>query len=571
MLLGERTTLDDRVRDAFIETGTIHLLVISGFNVAVVAGLLELILRLVGIPWRMRVGLLAAGLGGYSVLTGWQPPVVRAMLMAWVVLGALTLDRVISWPNTLAAAALLILWLNPSQLFDPGFQLSFGAVLSLMVFTPRWVPWLERQVAWMRPAWARRYLALSIGTTAAIWTGLSPVLAFDFHLLSPISLIANLLIAPLMSVLIAVGTGVLLLGTVLEPIVGWSQGVLELVLRATLTAVAWCHAVPGGYWYVGRPSAWMLGGYYGLILLSLVRGRLGWTTGRVCIAWSAAAVVWLWSLVATQAASSRWLQVDVLDVGHGDSLLIRTPRGLTVLVDGGTREAGQFRVVPYLRASGIRRLDAVLLTHWDEDHIGGVIPVLEEVGVGRLLTNGTWHDTMSARAIERLVASRQIPVIPLGAGVMLGGDAGDVMDVLHPPRGLVPGTPPASNDNSVVLKVTRGSISLLFCGDIEEGGLPWLLGAGDRLRSTVLKVPHHGSRLGSLGERFFGVVEPQVAILSVGRLHHLPAPETLGALERTGAVLLSTCRDGAVRLRTDGRRLDVHTFRTQRKRRLEPA
>jgi competence protein ComEC len=137
------------------------------------------------------------------------------------------------------------------------------------------------------------------------------------------------------------------------------------------------------------------------------------------------------------------------------------------------------------------------------------------------------------------------------------------LEVLHPPPGLVPGAAPESNDNSVVLKVTKGSVSVLLCGDIEEAGLPWLLQAGRPLGSTVLKVPHHGSRLGTVGERFFDAVQPQIAILSVGRLHHLPTAETLHALQGTGARIYSTREDGAIHLRTDGHRLEIRTFKTR--------
>ena len=142
-LLGARTEMEEDIEEAFVTTGTIHLLVISGFNVGIIALLLEWLLKLLGVPWRLRLAGGALGVGGYCLLTGLAPPVARATVMAWVVLGAFALDRVISWPNTAAAAALVILWVEPSQLFDPGFQLSFGAVLSLLAFARGWSAWVE--------------------------------------------------------------------------------------------------------------------------------------------------------------------------------------------------------------------------------------------------------------------------------------------------------------------------------------------------------------------------------------------------------------------------------------------
>ena len=139
------------------------------------------------------------------------------------------------------------------------------------------------------------------------------------------------------------------------------------------------------------------------------------------------------------------------------------------------------------------------------------------------------------------------------------------IDVLHPPRGLVPGVAPESNDNSVVLNVTMGTVSLLLTGDIEEAGLPWLLDTGAVQGVTVLKVPHHGSRLGEAGARLFSEARPHVAIVSVGRTHHLPSWQTMELAQRSGAVLLSTREDGAIQMRTDGRRLEIQTFRSRKR------
>lgn len=137
------------------------------------------------------------------------------------------------------------------------------------------------------------------------------------------------------------------------------------------------------------------------------------------------------------------------------------------------------------------------------------------------------------------------------------------MRVLHPPPAFVPGTQPSSNDNSVVMKLTKQGVSLLLCGDIEEDGIPWLMTWDEMLRSTVLKVPHHGSALGRWGRAFVERTQPEVAVISVGRLHHLPSPAILQDLEGTGAQILLTRRDGAITVRTDGTRLLVKTFRQQ--------
>ena len=561
LLLGQRVALEERLKDAFVETGTIHLLVISGFNVGLIAVLLELIFRVLGLPWRLRLAGSAVLLGGYCLLTGLQPPVVRATLMAWVVLGAYAMDRVISWPNTLAAASLLILWVNPTQLFDPSFQLSFGAVASLLLFTSSWSAWLDLRLGWM-PAWLRRYVTLSLSATGAVWAGLAPVLAWYFHLVAPVSVLANLLLAPLMSALVSVGTAALMIGTCIGAAVGWSAGLLHLLLEATRRCVAWCHAIPGGYWFVPHPSVWWLAGYYLLVALTLLRRRLRWSHGHMAIGWAIGLLLWAGSSVILHAQRSRQLTVDVMDVGHGDSILVRTPGGQAILVDAGSQEAGRYQVIPFLRYAGITSLDALVLTHTDEDHLGGAIPLLQQITVKQLLTNGVRGDTMSARQVRALASARGIPETVLAAGMTLEGDPRAVIQALHPPAGLVPGVAPKSNDNSVVLRVAKGNVSILLTGDIEEEGLPWLLRANAALlHASVLKVPHHGSRLGRAGAEFFRAVSPRVAMLSVGRAHHLPARETLEALRHIGAHLYSTRDDGAIHMQTDGEHLYVRGFR----------
>ena len=172
---------------------------------------------------------------------------------------------------------------------------------------------------------------------------------------------------------------------------------------------------------------------------------------------------------------------------------------------------------------------------------------------------------MSARRIRRVTAERRIPTEALAAGMTLSLGPRMTVQVLHPPAGLVPGVEPAGNDNSAVLRVTMGSVSMLLTGDIEEAGLPVLLRNAAGLRSDVLKVPHHGSRLGLAGEALLAAVRPEIAVLSVGRLHHLPARETLDQLARQDVPTLSTRDAGAIQLRTDGTRLQVRTFKGGRR------
>ncbi len=551
-LLGQRTTLDESLKRAFVETGTIHLLVVSGFNVGLIAWLLELGLRWIGCSLRPRLLLSGLCLLGYCLLTGMQAPVLRATVMAWVVLGAIGLDRVIHWPNTLAAAAIAILCMDPLQVFDPGFQLSFGAVASLVLFTPR----LPTTLSWLA-----RATMMTLTSTCAVWIGLWPLLAWYFHLMAPVSIVANLLLVPLVSVLVSVGTVMMLAGAVVTPLVAWSAGLFSVLLEMIVACVRWCHQIPGGWWVIGHPSWWLIAGYYGLVVVTLMRRRLRLSHGQLLACWLLGLNLCVWSSAIARIRQAVWLEVTTLDVGHGDALIIRTPSRQTLLVDTGTQEAGQYVVVPFLRYQGIGTIDALILTHFDEDHLGGAIPLLQSARVRRVFTNGGQPTTPTGHQVLALARAQQIPIEPLSAGLRMTGLVGADMAILHPPRDGVPGTRRESNDNSVVIRLSRARVSGLLCGDIEEAGLPWLLAWGERLRSTILKVPHHGSALGSSSRAFLEQVAPSVAILSVGRRHGLPSMKTLKDLNAVSAQILSTRQDGAVTIRTDGVRLLVTSYR----------
>ena len=566
LLLGSRAELDDAVREGFQVTGTMHLLVISGSHVGLIAVGLELLLRLCGIPWRARLFATALGLGGYCLLTGLSPPVLRATAMGWALLAALALDRAILWGNVLAAAALILLWMNPAQLFDPSFQLSFGAVWSLIALAPSVTRALARGIAWLRPAGLRRALALCAGATTAVWIGLLPLLAWYFSLVAPIALPANVLVTPLISLAVMLGSGGVLLAAIAEPLATWTIAPLHAVLELTLRVVGACQALPGGWWVVGRPAPGWCVAYYGALASGIwLRGRavparrIGWLAAALLIG---ATVVW----AGHRAWTSRWLRVDVIDVGHGDSILVRAG-GAAVLIDAGTEAAGRWRVVPFLRHEGVGRLEAVIVTHPDADHVGGVVPVLRAVRVGRVLTNGTADDTMAVRRVHEALRARRIPQHTVHAG--MSWRYGDVtVDVLHPPASLVAGVESHANDNSIVVRVTKGQIRMVLTGDLEEFGAPVLLAAGRALSADVLQIPHHGSRLGPWTAALLDAVRPRVALLSAGRRPGLPAAATLDVYARRRVPVLSTAADGAIHLRTDGRRLDIRTHRGGRRMRL---
>lgn len=552
MVLGDRSEVDEATAEAFRASGTYHVLALSGAQVALLAGLVVFALRWFrASPW-MQAVVTATAIGLYSLLVGADVPVVRAALMASAVLAGRALELDADPANLLGTAALVLLADRPAAAADVGFQLSFGATLGILALAgplTRGVPRMPLR------------LDLAVAASVAAQCALAPVLAGWFHRLAPAAVLLNIAAVPLSGAVLLAGLAVLLaapLGPGPAQIAGdvaWiaaralrlsgDLGPLEpwLDLRVaapTLLAVA-LHAAGLGLLYRGRR-----GGGLGLLLachLALVAGRL------------------------SRPADGR-LHLEVIDVGQGDSLLLRSPSGRGILVDaGGSRDPrfdpGERRVAPQLWRQGVHRLDALLVTHAHPDHVGGAPFLLRAFRVAQLWEGPAPLDDPAWRRVDAGLNGGGAARVTVAAGMSVDWD-GVRISVLGPQR---PRRPPRSvrNEDSVVLDVAFGEVHLLLTGDVAgeaEDGL--------RVpRSFVLKVPHHGSRSSSRGGLIAGA-GARLAIVSAGAHNPFghPHPEVIERYRRSGALVLRTDRDGTVSVATDGQRVWVRTAGEGEERRI---
>lgn len=280
------------------------------------------------------------------------------------------------------------------------------------------------------------------------------------------------------------------------------------------------------------------------------------------------AVAW----VAAYRAGSRTLTVTFFDVGQGDSALVHAPGGRTLLIDGGGRgsgysggsDVGERVIVPGMLLRGVTRLDGIVVTHGDDDHVNGLDTVVNEVPVGMILDPLLPHSAAPYERLRALVQEHGIPVVRARVGQRFDFGRGIGAAVLHP--GLVPvcGTAADLNNNSVVLRLVYGGVSVLFAGDLETEGERQLLARHLPVRSTVLKVPHHGGASEATPE-FVRAVRPELAVISVGRDNPFghPNPAVLERLRAVGARVLRTDIAGAVTVSTDGRTWQAAAYRPQ--------
>lgn len=580
LLLGAREQLDFNRTEAFFRTNTIHFLAISGLHVGILGGSLMYLLRWGLLRRRLALAMVAAAAVLYATMTGADPSAMRAASLVVLLCLALLLERPTLAFNCLAAAALYIVWRNPADLFRAGPQLSFLAVGTLIWFGPQWLRWqekdaLQRLVAAQRPPYQKAMAGLAAwwfrGTivTAAVWATTLPLIMLRFHLVSPVAI----LISPLLTVPIAVA---LLSGFALL-LVGWLWGPLEnllgLLCHGSLwlidTLVFWGSRLPGGYWWVAGPPLWLVTLFYvGLLGWAAAprfasKGRLG--LGLLAI-WM---LLWLGpSLLPARSASK--LECTFLAMGHGCAVVLHLPDGRTVLYDAGrlaSPAGGARSVSSYLWWRGLRRIDAVVISHADVDHYNALPQLLDQFDVGAIYVSPVmWTpttiggkavtDDSAARGVLRRAIERAgVPLIEAwDEQESLPGGAGVRLDFIHPGRAGVAGS---DNANSLVLLVEYQGRRILLTGDVEGAGLATLL-TQEPIDCDVALAPHHGSRR-SDPPGFTAWAKPEWVVISGGFDRN--DTQVLGAYQDHGAQVLHTAYDGAVTIRIEDGNVHVDCFR----------
>jgi competence protein ComEC len=273
--------------------------------------------------------------------------------------------------------------------------------------------------------------------------------------------------------------------------------------------------------------------------------------------------VWVWAVLPHQPV----LSVTFLDVRQGDSAVIRTPGGKTILIDAGGRDAGSRVVVPFLRRNGIGALDLVVMTHPHEDHIGGMPAVLKSTRARVILDSAAPHASGDYEETLRLIHQKRIRYVRAYRGQRITFPDGVRFNTLNPPKSQSSSGQGESelNDRSVVLRMTYKAASFLFAGDAEKETEQSILGSCGSVRSNVLKVAHHGSE-NATSELWLRAVKPEIAVISVGWRNQFghPSPDTLRHLADAGARIYRTDRNGAITITTDGKELHVSTTRKRR-------
>ena len=626
MLLGDRSFVDRAEATNFQKTGVFHVLVVAGLHVGAFTAFLFWAAR------KLRLAPFWTALAALTFICSYvgvveaRPPVLRAALMAALVLIGHLYFRRLDLLNSAAIAALVLLVAKPLAVRDSSFQLTFLAMGSIAGLA---LPWLEETVQpyvralrgwrdvtrdaahtphaaqfridlraalrWLSgklPAIAEkpacdgvvRALAVSLRAwelliiTLALQLGMLPLMAGDFHRVAMSAPVVNLVAVPLTGIIVPLGFLALgsalvvpMIGKVLAIPVGWCVVLLIHIVDWFARFPRWSYRIPG-------PPFWLIVVFFtaAAMMCFAVRGihlRSRWParTAGMVLAASAAAI-------ATFPFSPSWsrgkLELTVLDVGQGDSLLVISPRGKTMLIDaGGTfggfsgheehngPDPGEDAVSPYLWSRGIQKLDIVALTHAHQDHIGGLTAVLQNFRVGTLML-GREESSPALAKLENFARREKIPIVHETRGTTFAWDGAEARFLWPEPAQDAMLTEP-KNDDSLVLHLKYGNREFLLPGDAEKQAENSILSQDDgaTLQADVLKVGHHGSKNSTMTE-FLSAVHPSIAIISAGENNPYghPSPELLARLQSAGAKILRTDRNGAVQVLTDGKALETRCY-----------
>jgi len=580
VVLGIRSDISPSVYEDFRESGTAHILAISGLHMAIIAGiLLSVSVSLFGRQRPTYFLVTLSTLWGYALLAGMSPSVMRAAIMVSLFLFAVYLGRQRSVMTALAFAAAIMVAINPQILWQVGFQLSFAAVTGIVLLAPIFQRWGARTRA-------PNVVVDSFSVTLAAILATLPLITHYFGYVSLVGLPATFLALPALPAVIVLSALVGLVGIfaqVVAQVIGW---VAWLFLGYMTGVVGLFADLPYSSWEVGGMDAYLVWLYYGLFLAALWLGSKRervfseiWSAAKVVGGWLGSVPRWLpaklvifplliiavlvWT-AAIIAPSGGKLAVSILDVGQGDSILITTPSGQHILVDGGpspervAHELGD--ELPFWE----RSIDLVVLTHAHDDHVTGLVEVLGRYHVGEVLEPCFPDESSAYKEWQGLIEEKEIECTCAQAGQQIDLGDGAVIDVLNPPQEPLEGTDSDIDNNGVVLRLSMGDVSFLLTADLYAGGERHLLDQGFDLRSAVLKVGHHGSNT-STTSTFLAAVAPQVAVISAGAENPFshPSSEVMERLEERldEDRIYLTAGDGTVTFTTDGERLWVEMER----------
>ena len=579
ILLGDREKVPETLMDGFLKTGTIHFLAISGLHVGILVVSLHYLLRLLRLNTRYLAMIIILIVFFYAAITGMKPPILRAGIMVAMYYGAFIINRRWDLQNSIAAAVFIILLINPSDLFNVGFQLSVLAVLGIIYTSNRlenffWKSAIlveklqakeERSEIWfLFKIYCRKSFCVSLGA----WIAVMPLIAYYFHIVTPLTVFLNILIFPLVWFILVGGFIVLITGLVFPILVtpfAWLVSYSGVVLENLVLLFSRNFQT---FFYTSTPLWIWIVIYYLIAMIFILRERVNIKIAHMIIA--TLAVLNIFVLSGLPGRSQDCLKLTCFDVRHGASFFIQFPNGKNMLYDSGTRgnyDVGKFIVAPFLWQQGIKKIDTVIISHKDDDHCNGIPSIIDRFSVGNVFVNKFFIQSENKVELLRMFAEEKIKTGLLASGLEIKGYGSAKISVLNPPdrdvlrdRG-VPVQNISTNDSSNVLLIEYMGNRILLCGDIGERGIEMLLSGNNSpdvdISADIIQVPHHGGFIVNTGDLVKNV-SPGHAIIN-GLARDISS-STIEDYQKHGVILHKTHENGAVTFTINREGIKVSTF-----------
>lgn len=512
MLLGESYYLDEEIDTLYQQNGISHILCISGLHVSLLGMAVYKLLKRLKIPFTVSITLSILFLYSYGVLTNFSVSTKRAVMMMVVMLLSGIFGKTYDMLSAISLSAFLILLENPMQLFHVGFLLSFGAVFGIAVFLPCFQFLLPTE----NPILTGLLVSLSVQASTL------PILLFFFYQIPRYSVVINMIILPLSSLLLLTALVAGILGCISLPLGIFCVGAANYILKFYEWVCRIGAGLPGSMWTVGRPDSIRIL-LYALLLLFFVVSVYRRKQKHVLLILPVA----FWILVFPQRNAG--LEITLLDVGQGEAIFMKTETGTTYLVDGGStdvKKVGTYRMEPYLLYQGVDHIAYAFLSHMDSDHKNGLMELMKEdkIKIDHLILTQVQEDKDAYEELEALAAEKGTLIQYIKAGDRMQ-DGELRITCLHPSADY---QPRSSNSTSMVLSITYGEFDLLLTGDLEKDGEECVLTYLQRQDTSntplppaavdydILKVAHHGSK-SVTQDSFLKVISPKVALISCGK------------------------------------------------------
>ena len=552
ILIGDTSEISEKIKKDFDKSNLLHILSVSGDHIGTLTiGIFFLINRM-RINKKIGYFIVAIILFFFLFVAGFTPSVVRACMMGILSILANIFHRKSDIWNNLAFSLFVLLWINPFYIEHMGLQLSYLGSIGILLGNIRMTRTIENKSKNLDKI--KRYIKDILKITIFAQSMIFPVLLFQFGTISTIFCISNLLVSPLMSIIILVGFLFYLISFLFGGIANILCFLLERCVRLLIQIASLCASIPFAKIYFISPGIILLFFYY-LILISLLiskpKQKKRFARNIYFI------LILFFSIYTLNKVLPQNMKIHFVDVGQGDCTYIETRFHKRILIDGGGNyETGNYSVgedvlLPYLLKNQIGYIDYVMISHFDMDHCRGLIPVLENIRIGKVIFAKQFVKNEEYQEIIETIKRRKIAVQLVKAGDKLNVDSNTEMEILHPKEAYSKQHKDDLNTNSIMARIKYQSegktIYALFTGDIEEKAEKKLIEENISLRADILKVGHHGSKTSTI-EKFLEKVKPKISLIGVGKENRFghPNKNVLDRLTKVGSDIYRTDEDGEI-------------------------